>query len=68
MASCSDADFQRILKDELPKIDALKKVGKISDPKTLRIVIDDEQTPYRKQCRMRRSALIQRIGVYRAVA
>lgn len=28
-ASCSDADFQRILKDELPKIDELKKAGKI---------------------------------------
>ena len=28
-ASCSDADFHRILKVELPKIDALKKKGKI---------------------------------------
>jgi hypothetical protein len=28
-ASCSDADFQRILKDELPKINTLKKDGKI---------------------------------------
>lgn len=29
VASCSDSDFQRILKDELPKIEALKKDGKI---------------------------------------
>lgn len=28
-ASCSDADFQRILRNELPKIKALKKDGKI---------------------------------------
>lgn len=28
-ASCSDADFQRILRGELPKIEALKKDGKI---------------------------------------
>jgi hypothetical protein len=28
-ASCSDADFQRILKEELSKIDTLKKEGKI---------------------------------------
>ncbi len=29
MGSCSDADFKRILKDELPKICELKKAGKI---------------------------------------
>lgn len=29
MASCSDTDFKRLLEDELPKIDKLKKDGKI---------------------------------------
>jgi len=28
-ASCTDAEFRRILKDELPKIEALKRAGKI---------------------------------------